>query len=712
MRQSPVSPEEPVRVGSAAAVAGHRLPAPPKRIPPTWIPPGQVVSVAGFTLPGGMLYVQSGLPDPANRHYGAIEVELPVSTYDVPYRRDVERSTGYWQLHPDQRRQFLQWLANGRKNSAPVGFGYMVLFGLERRVLLDCVDRKGPVTAAYAELPRIREVCMQLMFEFSRDSAFGAAASALLDLISMLEAHGKLLRAQPVPFFPPSHRLPCYLRVAIGQCARDNVPLPAALALGWVLSASDLFHTTAVQRCALHFKRLFEHRYQEKFGAGLPLPKGGKGRVNLEYQPTNPGLPKDGVKQVFDDVPDIASYPGVIGQLTRLAKGAAAELDAYSRRVGKNGSRVDDADTVLQLPPQAWLPEAQAKLRSLHDDAAAGPVVLPLADLLGLFSRPRLLDRDDYVKLAAALRQLGLAIEPTAEAGINRPNLTSAVAVYRQPDDTHAPRGRDPHFEGAAILANLAGQVSAVDGPVNAAERRCIEEHLAKWSTLRPAVFPRLSAMALVAGNVPLPMRGMNDRLLKVSAAARRSLGDFLIEVAAADGPICAKEAKVLEKTFALLALDAGQLFSGLRAAGYGVAAPAPRARPAPTPAPQPRMRLDPERIARVQEDALASAALLASIFLDESEPHPPAQPVAPAYVPGCALPGLDALHAAFAAGLGAQPLWSRGELQALAARHGLMLDGALEVVNDASFDAHGLPLTEGDDPVTVNQELLSASSP
>jgi hypothetical protein len=35
------------------------------------------------------------------------------------------------------------------------------------------------------------------------------------------------------------------------------------------------------------------------------------------------------------------------------------------------------------------------------------------------------------------------------------------------------------------------------------------------------------------------------------------------------------------------------------------------------------------------------------------------------------------------------------------------MLDGALERINEASFDAHDLPFTEGDDPVDVNAEAV-----
>lgn len=50
---------------------------------------------------------------------------------------------------------------------------------------------------------------------------------------------------------------------------------------------------------------------------------------------------------------------------------------------------------------------------------------------------------------------------------------------------------------------------------------------------------------------------------------------------------------------------------------------------------------------------------------------------------------------------------WTRAELADAAADLDLMLDGALEQINEAAFDAFDEPLCEGDDPVSVNTGLL-----
>jgi hypothetical protein len=73
-------------------------------------------------------------------------------------------------------------------------------------------------------------------------------------------------------------------------------------------------------------------------------------------------------------------------------------------------------------------------------------------------------------------------------------------------------------------------------------------------------------------------------------------------------------------------------------------------------------------------------------------------------------LPGLDPKHQQFLAEILHKASWTREELQATAGRLQIMLDGALERINDAAFDLFGEPVTEGDDPIYVQQHILEAA--
>jgi chromosome segregation ATPase len=102
------------------------------------------------------------------------------------------------------------------------------------------------------------------------------------------------------------------------------------------------------------------------------------------------------------------------------------------------------------------------------------------------------------------------------------------------------------------------------------------------------------------------------------------------------------------------------------------------------------------------QLESTEATQLLQSVFTEE----PTADPSTQIHL------GLDAAHATFLQTLKQQTIWSREELMGVAQRLDLLLDGALELINEAAFERCDEALTEGEDPLEVNldilQELLS----
>jgi len=70
---------------------------------------------------------------------------------------------------------------------------------------------------------------------------------------------------------------------------------------------------------------------------------------------------------------------------------------------------------------------------------------------------------------------------------------------------------------------------------------------------------------------------------------------------------------------------------------------------------------------------------------------------------------GLDAEHSAFLRVLLTRTSWSRAELGDIAADMELMLDGALERVNEAALDKFDARIAEGDDPVEIERDLMES---
>ncbi|MNN83618.1 hypothetical protein D3C81_2006820 [compost metagenome] len=68
---------------------------------------------------------------------------------------------------------------------------------------------------------------------------------------------------------------------------------------------------------------------------------------------------------------------------------------------------------------------------------------------------------------------------------------------------------------------------------------------------------------------------------------------------------------------------------------------------------------------------------------------------------------GLDADHSAFLKLLISRPEWNREDLEAVAGDMDIMLDGALELINEMAFEHFDMPVTEGEDPFEINPDIM-----
>ncbi len=185
-----------------------------------------------------------------------------------------------------------------------------------------------------------------------------------------------------------------------------------------------------------------------------------------------------------------------------------------------------------------------------------------------------------------------------------------------------------------------------------------------------------------------------------------RYLGRIASNVAQADGKVSPAEVRMLEKVYKALGVEPKKVYSDLHAGASGTVATQA------APAKAEGFKLDAVRIASLQKESEKVSALLAGIFKEE-EPAvvATAEPVvaerADEASPVEGLLGLDEAHSSFVRMLLSRPQWSRAELLDVAGDLELMLDGALEHINEASFDRYDTALTEGDDPVEVRADVM-----
>ncbi|MBB5610103.1 MULTISPECIES: TerB N-terminal domain-containing protein [unclassified Janthinobacterium] len=253
-----------------------------------------------------------------------------------------------------------------------------------------------------------------------------------------------------------------------------------------------------------------------------------------------------------------------------------------------------------------------------------------------------------------------------------------------------------PSCDTASFSIELLIVLAQAEGVWRDDKLALLDPHIAAWRHLAPARQQRLKARIRVLSCEPVPMASLQRKIAALDQAVRDGVANNLLAMAQAGASLMPDEVTILGRLFALLGCDAALLDQQVHAM-FGAPVIALE-QPASS-----GIKLDLARIAELQQDSARVATLLGDIFTDD---HAPAPAMATPALEEGALPGLDAAHSHFVRKLLARAAWSRGELLAMAGQLDIMLDGALERINEASLDAFDMPCTEGDDPIEINPEI------
>nr|WP_176921380.1 TerB N-terminal domain-containing protein [Pseudonocardia oroxyli] len=674
-----------------------------------WIPPGRTIDIVGFRLSGGMLYLgerlqtQSGITEPA-----LIDPTLAVDRRRPDWDgEDLFYWPSYESITPASRAAYLTWLADGRRHpGVPLGYVFLFFYGLERRVLVDAMGGDAP---AREELPAIDAEVRRLAALYGNENAFGRYCERFLDVLVLLQ-NGPTAR-------PPEYgvgdqwEVPLALRLGLARFAAGGRPVPPDWAMSWSWFHPSIYARTPQTRCPAEFTQLFRIRYQERHGEGL-IATSEQPSLRLQYSPASAGLL--GADVDLHGVPDLLEEPGATRALKSLVDDVTQELEAYSRFIGRNpdqaGSLAAAALLPVELatsgPAETFLAWARA---SLGDDAS---VVVDGDELIGFWptAQDTKMSKKEVVACAQLLERHGIGIEPDVRLG---GAAISAGPVVLFDASYDPPRSAGTEYVAATTLLQLAVAVSAADGDVDSSEQQVLLDHLGSALALTPGEVERLIAHLHWLTATGSKLTGLTKRLREMPEERRRSMADVLVAVAAADGVISGDEVKTLGKIYKLLGLDPDDVYSRLHSQTT-VAAPVERTgrrhsragvtvKETVEPAPPGTVDLDPALLAASAAGTAAVSSLLAEVFADTDAPAPPTEVLPPPQEETGQVPGLDAAHGRLYLAVLERSTWGRAEFAQLAESHGLLPDGALDVLNDHAVDTCGEPLLEDEGDLVLN---------
>ena len=680
-----------------------------------WIGKDETISVGGQFLKVGMVYFAEKTDHTFNQEPSLIDGQLPVQTAHVDL---TEKLTGYWPsysgISPAARRGYLQWLAGGRLTpNADIGYVFIFFYGLERRAVVD----SNTDEVAHFELPTIVAEVERLKILYADNSSFRNYASNLLNHIQLINVEPQMYLNAPPRFESGGLELPMALRLALGQMALDKHPLNAAWAMAWVKTDPNMSRRTAVTRCADHFERLFAAQYCARYPNGLVLAQN-KTLLKIAYRSASSRL--NVPDMALGDIPDVCATSATRNKLQAIVDECTIVLDPYSRYLGRNPEGASKLEGILQLPVTLWPASAKAVIDDLQMQVGDEQLAMTLGELAERLGASEALTRGTIVSLARALESSNIGFEPDVLSGSRTPKNLDMIVLFAAGDDDGSLRTTSD-YNAAAVTLDLASAVAAADGETSSDEMTQLARHIDSWSHLCVAHQKRLKAHLKLQMLQPPTLASLKKKLSPLNIDAKRAIAGFLAHLAQADGNVSPQEVRLLERVYKTLELDPQLLYADLHGAAITPythsSASALGAVPSPSQAgnkPRSTARsqgfsLDMDKIAQLQRETAVVSALLAEVFSDES-PEPSMvvgsikdQPTDHA----ATVHGLDTEHSAFLRMIVSRREWSRQELEDVASDMELMLDGALEQINDMAFERFDMPVSEGDDPIEINPDIL-----
>jgi hypothetical protein len=676
--------------------------------PGRWCKLGETIAIGEYQIPG-LVYVGESLTSVEG--YRGTEPALINPTAYIGRNPDKEGKNvpfnpSYHKFNGDQRAAYLHWHSTGR--SAPdVSIRYVTLFfyGLERRLFHDLApqpqgdERDKGLEEIATELERLLSIYKTQDRLNYYGSSFQDAAAQSLKIIRLLLSPTTVLAIDPFKARESD------LKLLVGQTVAQGQPLSAVLALAYCWGVMGATVPSVAQQFPQVFRQSFEQHYQQRFGAGLII-KPGKMKFRIAHTPLNGSFANRSQTIAIDAIPDISRQTGQLQPVSDLIREARYGLEGYSRYLSQNPQEKDSPKALGYLPVsalQAWkspgIDRVKTWLSEQFTSAKIRHQIILAQDILPLWTGKKgpHITKSELKSMGNLLEALGYGMEPDGrQVQIDVPAETSIV-LYRLGADRPTQPSRA--YKAATLLVHLALAVASGEAPASEIEQQAILAHIPTFPGLGPTEQAKLIAHLYY---LQAPTITRLAARLEFLTGSKSELGQFLIAVAAADGPLSPTEIKQLEKAYKLLSLESQTLYSDIH--NLGNSQPNPQKTTKKTKPDKLDMATVQAKIAESKE----ISSLLADIFTEDAPAvKTPAKTKAKTQTTAKTYANLDAKHSALLQHLAQSDQWDRADLLPVAETLGLLLDGALEVINEAAFDLCDEPVLEGHDSIEIDRTVM-----
>lgn len=682
--------------------------------PAKWFGFGESVEIQGQHIPDGLLYIGENLR--SSDGYGTdaclINPKLK-ATPSEPWEGG--GVMGYWpqyaHIPSECRGSYLKWLAGGRSEpDAYIGYVFLFFYGLERRMFVD--GQKGGISST--ERSEIIQEVNRLLKIYGGNRSFRGYANNFLAMEWVLyQGSG------PIPDYIDFNDRYCSepFQVVLAQYVVEGKAIPAEVALQWFTLHPEFSLRTPARRCVSEFRQLFTCWYNQAFGDGIVI-KPNKTKLKLEYRAASPSLRID-IKNQTPNLPNPFILKAPLKKIGALVEECTIKLESYSRFLGRKGNVPDSLSAIALLPSELIQQASGSKgLKSLLVQSCEDThKLIPTAAIYESFgeSVPTTIGKKEAENLAALVEGMGYGIIPDVRFHHSKPSVDGEIVIFQKGHGLDFRPSKE--FFTVSTILRLGVMVSQIDQNISPEEELTLQKLVQDNRELSSIEKDSLMAFLYWSLRTPQGTAGIKEKLSAVSAAEKTAISHILISVANADGHIDPREVKQLEKLYTTLGLDRKQVTSDIHTLAatnqpvtVGLRDPdtsfsIPTSTSGGTIARG--FSLNEELIKIREEETRQVKGVLENVFSEQLEDEDELGNASPIVATtGDLLSVLDPAHQNFFNKLITQDTWEKAALHEICKELGLMVDGAMEVLNEWAFVNSNAPLIDDGELVYVDVDL------
>ena len=654
-----------------------------------WIPSDSYVRIAGRKIKG-MIYVgrysELGVFD---RFYCSSKVDSSLEVAEKSFRKNPSRFPSpprYHWLNPKHRATYLDWLATDRTDRRySSGFAKLYLQGLEYRMFVD--------NPTLSEKREILEEAKRVIQFYNLYTSYYDNFQEFIDYAHVLTSEKELepnIAGGPLKSLLPTE-IEISRQVALGQT------ISADWCLSWYVNQPNTPAIPSLDYFPSIFTALFRHVFNKKYpsGYGIKNPKNTLRKVYVsssrefiqEFEFTLDGKPLPNVQYLVGMRKDVAKMVDEVStdlmRLTRFYSGGKGSINSIE---------------AMELLPEVIKDEIWASRLSFLSEwltvgsRSRGSKLREFCEKVEGRRRTKLTFRQ-YDGVSQALRCVGYGISPDPRLLTRVPKLDETVLIYPLGEDKDQNRQISQSLLDRIVEIGFGVWLGCASSETRSRLQLVVDQYIGSLSNLNDSDKKILQIhfhwFSSESTDIAIVKKWLNALTMERKGEIRQSS----LSMAKGYGEVYPRLIQRLEKLYSLLGYEAEQVYSDLYA-GKAIDGPVsvrnakvgPKGEAIPiTPNDDRTVDLDADRINELIDDTEKVRTVLGGVFTENSSSEK--QSAKEESTELSVFSGLDQTHVTLVAEFLSKERWTVTAVEKLAAKHGLMWQGSLEVINEWSFD-------------------------